>query len=119
MTIAAIVLDRLLAVSLHPRYQVLVMPKRVEILLTLLWVAAALGASVFISLHDHNDLVAVVSEVIGFAVTTAAFFRIHKVVRFQQNQIQCQLENRRAVETTRVKRLDINTLHVYPDFLAC
>ena len=119
MTIAAIALDRLLAVSLHLRYQELVTPERVEILLTLLWVAAALGASVFISLPDHNDLVAVVTEVVGFAVTTVAYLRIYKAVRYHQNQVRCQIENHRAVETARVKRSALNTLYVYAVFLAC
>ena len=121
MTIAAIALDRLLAVYLHLRYQELVTQKRVGIVLTLLWLAAAFGASVFISLSDHNILVAVVTEVVGFAVTTVAYFHVYKVVRYHQNQIQTQrqIQNEHAVEASRVKKSALNTLYVYVVFLGC
>lgn len=121
LTLAAIALDRLLAVSLHLRYQELVTPKRVGIVLALLWLSAAFGASVFISLSNHNVLVAVVTEVIGFAVTTVAYIHIFKVVRYHQNQIQsqCQVQNGQALEAVRVKKSALNTLYVYIVFLAC
>ncbi|XP_078364138.1 melanocortin receptor 4-like [Oculina patagonica] len=121
LTIAAIALDRLLAVSLHLRYQELVTQKRVGIVVALIWLSAALGSSVFISLSDHNVLVAVVTEVIGFAVTTVAYFRVFKVVRYHQNQIQsqCQVQNEHTIEAAREKKSALNTLYVYLVFLAC
>ena len=121
LTIAAIALDRLLAVSLHLRYQELVTPKRVAIAIALLWMSSAVGASVFISLSHHNVLVAVVTEVIGFAVTTVAYYRVFKVVRYHQNQIQSQsqVQNEHTMEAVRVKKSALNTLYVYAVFLAC
>ena len=121
LTIAAIALDRLLAVTLHLRYQELVTPKRVGIVVALLWLSAGLGALVFILLSDHNAVVAVVTEVVGFAVTTVAYFRIYKVVRYHQNQIQsqCQVQNEHAIEAARTKKSALNTLYVYVVFLAC
>lgn len=121
LTIAAIALDRLLAVSLHLRYQELVTPRRAQTVMVLMWLSAAVGASLFVSLSNHNVLVAVVTEVVGFVVTTVAYFRIYKVVRYHQNQIQsqCQVQNEHAVEAVSVKKSAVNTLYVYIVFLAC
>ncbi|XP_022807568.1 adenosine receptor A3-like [Stylophora pistillata] len=121
MTVTAIALDRLLAVYLHLRYQELVTPKRVGIVLILLWISAAFGASVFILLSDLSDLIAVITEVVGFAITTMAYFYLYRVVRYHQNQIQsqCQFQDQNDVQISREKKSAVNTLYVYAVFLVC
>ncbi|XP_022807567.1 adenosine receptor A3-like [Stylophora pistillata] len=121
MTIAAIALDRLLAIYLHMRYQELVTPKRVGIALALLWIAAAFVALAFISLSDLSDLIAVITEVLGLAVTSVAYFYLYRVVRYHQNQIQtqCQVQDQNVAQISREKKSALNTLCVYVVFLTC
>lgn len=121
-TMAAIALDRLLAIFLHLRYQQLVTEKRVAIGLVILWLISGLSTLAFMSIPSHNDLVAVVFQAAGLLVISVAYFRIYKVVRYHQNQIQCQLSqihNDGAMEAARVKKSSLNAFFVYVISLAC
>ena len=121
LSVIAISVDRLLAISLHLRYQELVTPKRVSIAILSVWLASAVAASIYISLPSNNDVVSVVLECIGILVATVAYTRIYKVVRYHQNQIhsQSQMNYQRAKEALREKKSAINCLFVYVIFLAC
>lgn len=77
LSIVTIAVDRLLAVSLHLRYQEFVTNKRVEIVLGILWLTSFVITFIYISLPKYNDIVAVVLEVAGIVVTSAANFRKH------------------------------------------
>jgi len=92
LNVTAIAVDRLLAVSLHLRYHELVTSKRVIIALVSLWLTSAVAAYIFISLPKHSNMVAVIVEFVGFFLTTVAYIRIYKVIRYHQNQIHCQLQ---------------------------
>ena len=121
LNVTAIAVDRLLAISLHLRYQELVTPKRTVIALVFVWLTSCLAASVYISLPNNHDRVSDVLELVGLLVTTVAYIRIYKVVRYHQNQIQrqCQVQNGQAMEVLRQKKSAINSLFVYVVFLAC
>ena len=121
LNVTAIAVDRLLAISLHLRYQELVTPKRVIIAVVSLWLASGVAASIFISLPTGNGRVSNIIEFVGLLVTTVAYFRIYKVARYHQNQIQSQwqLQNGQAMEILREKKSAINTLLFYAVFLAC
>ena len=116
-----IALDRLLTIFLHLRYQELVTPNRVSIALVCLWLTSGAAASTYILLPNNNDRVSEVLELIGLLVTTVAYFRIYKTVRYHQNQIQsqCQTLNAQAMEALRERKSAINALIVYIVFLAC
>ena len=120
-TIAAIAMDRLLAVFLHLRYQQLVTEKRVAIGLVCVWLISGLSTLAFMSLPSHNDLVALVFQAVGLLVISVAYFRIYKVVRYHQNQIQCQrrVHHGGAMEAARVKKSSLNAFYVYIIALAC
>ena len=121
LTVTVIAIDRVLAIFLHLRYQELVTSKRVVIALVSLWLTSVVAASIFISLPNQNNLLVVTIELVGLLVTTVAYIRIYKVVRYHQNQIQsqCQLQNDQAMEVLRQKKSAINALFVYIVFLAC
>lgn len=119
LSVAAIALDRLLAVSLHLRYQELVTPRRTVLVLSFLWIASGLIASIYIFLPNYNDIVGVFMEVLVLLVTAVAYCQIYKVVRHHQNQIQSQIQNQQAVELARDKRSSFNTFCVYAVLLAC
>lgn len=120
-TIAAIAVDRLLAVSIHLRYQELVTEKCVRVGLVALWLVSALSTFAFMELPSHNDSVSVIFQTIGLVLITIAYFRIYKVVRYHQNQIhgQNQIQNGQAMHAARMKKSALNAFYVYIISLVC
>ena len=120
LNVIVIAFDRLLAVSLHLRYQELVTPIRVTIVLVSLWLTSCVSAFLYICLLKGFPLAAVIS-VIGYVLTTLAYVRIYKVVRYHQNQIygQNQLQNAPTREALRQRKSAYNALFVYFVFLVC
>ena len=121
LNVIVIAFDRLLAVSLHLRYQELVTPIRVTIVLVSLWLTSCVSAFLFIFLPKGIEMVAVVMSVIGYVLTTVACVRIYRVVRYHQNQIysQSQLQNAQTREALRQRKSAYNSLFVAVAFLAC
>ena len=121
LNITAIAVDRLLVICLHLRYRELVTSKRVITALVSLWLISTVAASLFISLCNRRRIVIVIMEIVGLLFTTKAYFRIHKVVRHQHNQIQVQihLANAQAMELLREKKSPFSALLVYALFISC
>ena len=121
LTVTTIAVDRLLAISLHLRYQELITPKRVTILLISLWLISCITAFIYILLPESNEMSAAVISLIGYVLTTVAYVRIYKVVKYHQNQIysQNQLQVEQKREEIRQKKSAYNALFVYLVFLAC
>ena len=117
LNVTAIAVDRLLAITLHLRYQELVTLERVIIALVSIWITSGVTASLFVSLNIHNIMVGVIVEFIGILFTTVAYIHIYRVVRHHQNQIQQQ--NAQAMELFREKKSAFNTVHFYVIFVAC
>ena len=92
LTVTAIAVDRLLAVSCHLRYEELITSKRVVIALVCLWITSGVAASVYISLLKQYNVVAVVVECTGLPCISVAYIRIYKVVKYHRNQIHSQLQ---------------------------
>ena len=121
LNVTAIAVDRLLAITLHLRYQELVTSKRIIIALVSLWLTRGSAASLFISLDIHNALVVVIIEFVGILLTTVAYIRIYRVARYHQNQMNSQLQhqNAQARGIIREKKSAFNTVHFYVIFVAC
>ena len=60
LNVIVIAFDRLLAVSLHLRYQELITPKRVNIALVSLWLISCITAFIFVFLPTSNEIVTAV-----------------------------------------------------------
>ena len=120
LNVIVIAFDRLLAVSLHLRYQELVTPTRVTIVLVSLWLTSCVSAFLYIFLLKGIAVAAVIT-VIGYVLTTLAYVRIYKVVRYHQNQIygQNQLQTAQTAETQKQRKSAYNSLFVSVVFLAC
>lgn len=121
MSIVAIAVDRLLAVSLHLRYHEFVTSKRVNIVLVLLWSSSFLIMSLYISLPNYNDIVAVVLEIFGILVTGVAYFHIYKIAQYHQNKIYSQFQVTKMNVSERqnqlqVKAAALNTFFIYAVF---
>ena len=109
-----IAFDRLLAVSLHLRYQELVTPRRVTIVLVSLWLTSCIFPFLVIFLPKGIEMIPGVISVIGYVLTTVAYIRLYKVVRYHQNQIysQNQLQNAQTREAHRQRKSAYNSLFV-------
>ena len=120
LNVIVIAFDRLLAVSLHLRYQELVTPIRVTIVLVSLWLTSCVSAFLYIFLPKGIAVAAAIS-VIGYVLTTLAYVRIYKVVKYHQNQIygQNQLQNAQTREALRQRKSAYNSLFVSVVFLTC
>ena len=121
LSVIIIALDRLFAVSLHLRYQELVTPRRVTVVLVSLWLTSCIFPFLFIFLPKGIEMTAGVISVIGYVLTTVAYIRLFKVVRYHQNQIysQNQLQNAQTREAHRQRKSAYNSLFVSVVFLAC
>ena len=121
LNVIIIAFDRLLAVSLHLRYQELVTPRRVTVVLVSLWLTSCAFPFLFIFLPKGIQMTAGVISVIGYVLTTVAYVRIYKVVKSHQNQIyaQNQLQNAETREAHKQRKSAYNSLFVSVAFLAC
>ena len=120
-TIAAIALDRFIAVTLHLRYQEHITEKRVHIAISIIWLTSGLSSFALTAISSNNYLVSVIIQMLGLLVITIAYIRIYKVVRHHQNQIQSQhqIQNGQAVKILREKKSAWNSLYVYFLCLIC
>ena len=121
LNVIAIAIDRLLAISLHLRYQELVTLKRVIIALVSLWMTSGTTGFILISFPKSTDTIVAIMEIVGFSLTTAAYIRIYRMLRYHQNQIHSQLQssNAEAIQLLQQKRSAFNALFVYVVFIAC
>ena len=119
LNVTAIAVDRLLAITLHLRYQELVTSKRVIIALVSVWLTSGGAAPLFVSLGIHNEMVAVIVEFVGILLTTVAYIHIYRAVRHHQNQIHSQLPQQiaQAMELFREKTSAFNAVHFYVVFV--
>lgn len=120
-TIAAIALDRFIAVTFHLRYQELVTEKRVGIAKTILWLTSGFLGFAFIGISTHDSLVNIVFQTLGLLVITVTYLRIYKVVRYHRHNIQSELQvqNGKAIAIFRAKKSVINCFYVYIITIAC
>lgn len=121
LIVTAISVDRLLAVSLHLRYQELVTPKRLWKVLWLIWLISLVTSIVFISFPHSNNVAPAAVEIIGLFFTSMAYIRIYKVVKYHQNRIQCQFEgpNVQTENLLREKKSAFSSLFVYIVLVMC
>ena len=120
LTIAAIAVDRLLAILLHLRYRELVTSKRVNVALIILWLTSGVAALLSILFTVGSMIIATVQFIL-LLLTTVACIRIYKAVRYHRIQIQSQLklQNVQVEDLLRQKKSALNALIVFVTFLFC
>lgn len=120
-TIAAISLDRFIAVTLHLRYHELITEKRVGIAIVIIWLTSGIASLALISISSHYYLITVVIQSVGLLAITVAYCRIYKVVLYHQHKIQTehQVQNGQALEVVREKKSALNAFYVYLVTTAC
>ena len=121
LNVIFIAFDRLFAVSFHLRYQELVTARRLTTVLVSVWIISCVFPILYILFPKEIEMVTAIISLIGYALTTVAYVRIYKVVKYHQNQIysQNQLQVEQKREEIRQKKSAYNALFVYLVFLAC
>ena len=122
--IAAITVDRLLALQLHLRYHAVVTPLRVTRLVIFLWVSAGIFASTkhwIASLSQVAISATIISLLVG---NFLVYLKIYLVVRRHQRQIQHMHQqqganNENILSVKRFKKSAMNTFLVYILLLFC
>ena len=116
LTISVIAVDRLLAIHLHLRYREFVTSKLVSLALIAVWFTSGIAASLFITILAGNSIVNAVVGFLGVSLTTVAYIRIYKAVKYHHNQIRNQQS---TPDQKRQKKFALNSLAVYVVFLVC
>ena len=120
LNVTVIAGDRLLAISLHLRYQELVTARRLTTVLVSVWIISCVFPILYILFPKEIEMVTAIISLIGYALTTVAYVRIYKVVKYHQNQYsQNQLQNAQTREAHRQRKSAYNSLFVSVVFLAC
>ena len=121
LNVIFIAFDRLFAVSFHLRYQELVTARRLTTVLVSVWIISCVFPILYILFPKEIEMVTAIISLIGYALTTVAYVRIYKVVKYHQNQIysQNQLQNAQTREAHRQRKSAYNSLFVSVVFLAC
>ena len=121
LNVTAIAVDRLLAITLHLRYQELVTSERIIIALVSVWLTSTVTASLLVAFHTYSAIVVFICQFVGILLTTVAYIHIYRAVRHHQNQIHSQLQhqNAQAMELFREKKAAFNAVHFYVIFVAC
>ena len=121
LTITVIAVDRVLAISLHLRYQEIVTSRRVYVALASLWFTSCVAALIFFLLPSRNSMLVAIVEIIGLSLTAVAYVRIYKTVRRHQRQIQSEFhpQNDQRKKAAREKKSTLSALIIYVVFLAC
>ena len=127
MTIAAIAVDRFLALHYHMRYASLVTESRVQYTLVIIWlIVFFLSVFHFWSARLYR-FIAAVSVIICLIISTFSYIRIYRIVRRHQSDIHAQ---QRAVQSSnaednfilnmgRLKRSAMNTFVFYIVLITC
>ena len=117
LNVIAIAVDRLLAVSLHLRYQELVTSKRVITALVCLWVTSGVASAVYISvqLSKSSYVVTAALQTVGLLLTAVAYVRIYKIARYHLNQIDHQAAQ--VSELIRQKESVFNAFFIHAVFM--
>ena len=87
LNVIFIAFDRLFAVSLHLRYQELVTPRRITIVLVSVWIISCVLTFLSIFFPNEIEMVAAVISLSGYIPTILVYVRIYKVVKYHQNKI--------------------------------
>lgn len=122
LTVGAISVERYLAMSLHLRYQELVTPARVLIVVTVIWITA-LSTALLQTLVAFNDIINSSGVFLTISLASFAYIKIYKIARRHQNQIhdQAQLQNQdnQARQMARARKLAMNSFYIYVILLIC
>ena len=122
--VAALAVDRFLAIHLHLRYQELVTHKRVVVAVILIWVFSAATFFLFSISINVRLIFSTTTGALSFATAGLLYCKIYTAVRHHTNQInalqvQQVAQNGEMAIAARQRKTAVATFFVYVVFLAC
>ena len=123
--VVAVSVYRFLAIHLHLRYQELVTPMRVVVLIISIWVYSAFVTLMKLWGHfSAQDLISAITAAFCFIITLVEYIRIYLTVQRHKNAIQfMQIRNEAQSEEiknfTLLIRSTVSIFYVYLVFLIC
>lgn len=118
--VALIGVDRFLAITLHLRYNELITPKRVVILVASVWIFTL--SVVFIGVFFYFQVGEIVLLAVGYAsviLLGIIYMKVYLVARRHQASINSQAQATSSLNLARNKNLAIKTLYVFVVFELC
>ncbi|XP_078361324.1 histamine H2 receptor-like [Oculina patagonica] len=112
--------DRFLAITLHLRYNELVTPKRVVIMVIAVWVVTL--STVFIGVFYYfqaGEIVMVVCGYVSMLLLSIVYMKVYFVARRHQASINSQAQVSSNLNLARNKNLAFKTLYVFVVFELC
>ena len=119
LNVTAIAVDRLLAISLHLRYEELMTAERVLKALVAIWLVSFISSLLTVVIGIQSLELSVVFGFIGFLLTSVAYFRVYKVARYHQNQIHNQFDHQNGQERVlfRERKCALGVVYIYVIFV--
>ena len=122
--VAAVSIDRFLAIHLHLRYQELVTHKRVIVVVISIWLMSAFHPFLmFVIPLDIYSLIILIVGTVVLILTTMIYIRIYLAVRRHKNQIQAlqvqQVTPADEVNFSSLIKSAVGIFYVYLLFLVC
>ena len=118
--VMALSVDRFLAIHLHLRYQELVTPKRVNVLVISIWVSSALLSLIKLLVPmTIAYLVFAITGILCLLVSGLLFLKIYLTVQRHRNQIQALQAYTQIANTARLRKSAVETFYIYLVFLKC
>ena len=114
----AISIDRYLVFHLHMRYQAIVTNKKVVVIIALCWLFSTLCGYLWTQNTQAYYLIGIATFAISFTVIVLMYYKIYRVVRHHQAQIQSQAHVRieetasSQLQFARFTKSAINTFYV-------
>ena len=114
----AISIDRYLAFHLHMRYQAIVTNKKIVVIIALCWFSSSLLGVIWTQNTTAYYVIGITSFVTSIVIIVLMYFKIYRVVRRHQAQIQSQAPVGSAKETSshlqfaRFTKSAVNTFYV-------
>ena len=123
---AAISLDRYIALYFHLRYRDIVTTRQVFLVLVVIWLFAGFFGFLWLSNQIAYGYLVIVVNSIAFAVTTFAYTMIYRGLRHQhviqvtdEAQVQTQQQAANPLNVARYRRSASNMLWIYVLFVVC
>ena len=114
----AISIDRYLAFHLHMRYQAIVTNKKIVVIIALCWCSSSLLGVIWTQNTTAYYVIGITSFIISIVIIVLMYFKIYRIVRRHQAQIQSQAPVGSAKETSshlqfaRFTKSAVNTFYV-------
>ena len=114
----AISIDRYLAFHLHMRYQAIVTNKKIVVIIALCWFSSSLLGVIWTQNTTAYYVIGITSFIISIVIIVLMYFKIYRIVRRHQAQIQSQAPVGSAKETSshlqfaRFTKSAVNTFYV-------